>query len=121
MTNRPNIVINESDSEEKSVSFWEKEGIKEGRKRKPRKSEKERRIERENRKKMRNTGKSYKTKKGKDIRARTFITLETCRIKCAENIPEKFRKRIFESYWGLGEYNQRVLFISRLIELKKNL
>lgn len=116
--NRPNIVINESDSEEKNVSFWQKEGIKEGRKRKPRKSEKERRIDRENRKKMRNTGKGYVTKKGKNIRARSFIALEACRMKCAENIPVEFRKRIFETYWGLGEYNQRVQFISRLIEIK---
>lgn len=119
MTNRPIVVINDSDSDGNSVSFWAKEGIKEGRKRKPRKSEKERRIEREARKKKRNTGKSYKTNKGKDVRARTFTPLEACRMKCAEKIPEEFRKRIFDVYWGLGEYNERVQFISKLIELKK--
>lgn len=68
---------------------------------------------------MRNTGKSYKTKKGKDVRARTFTPLEACRMKCAENIPEEFRKRIFDVYWGLGDYNERVQFISKMIELKK--
>lgn len=116
-SNRQNVVIVESESED-NLSFWEKEGVKEGRKRKPRKSEKERRKDRENRKKKRNLGKSYETKKGKIVKEREFKKLVNCRLKCAVNIPEEFRKEMFEAYWKLGDYNHRVQYISNLIELK---
>lgn len=35
-------------------------------------------------------------------------------------IPEEFRKKIFDSYCKLGEYNKRVQFIANLIDLKNN-
>ncbi|XP_026736448.1 uncharacterized protein LOC113500004 [Trichoplusia ni] len=117
---RRNVIIPQSGSDESNnTSFWDREGVIQGRKRKPRKSTKERREDRENRKKKRNLGKSYQTKNGKPVKERNMKSLETCRMKCAERIPEALRKKIFDRYWSLGDYDRRVLFISNLITLKE--
>ncbi|CAH0746649.1 unnamed protein product [Diatraea saccharalis] len=114
-----NVIIPESDSDtSNNKSFWDKEGIKQGRKHKPRKSIKERRVDRETRKKKRNLGKSYETGKGKKVEQRKIKGLGSCRMKCAERIPEEFRNKIFNYYWSLGDYDRRVLFISNLIDVK---
>lgn len=66
----------------------------------------------------RNSGLSYKTAKGKLIKDRRCIPLESCRMKCREKLKYSDQYNIFKRYWSLGSYNARVLYISGLMELK---
>lgn len=69
-------------------------------------------------KEKRNKGASYTNTKNTVVSGRKFVPLNSdCRNKCRHKIPEMTQMEYFNSYWGLGTYNQRILFISGLIEI----
>ena len=71
-------------------------------------------------KKRRNSGEAYVTKKGKNIPEKTMNALEghNCRIRCNEKISLEQRHEIFDSFWGLSDYNAQNAFIIGSVELK---
>lgn len=82
---KKSVLVLDSDSEETdlegpnnshSKKFWNREGVKNLRKNKPRKSEKERREERQSKKIARNMGKAYVSSSGKQIPERSQEVLE---------------------------------------------
>lgn len=69
-------------------------------------------------KRKRNTGQSYINKNGKEVKSRRFIPLDNkCRKQCGNKISFSEQEAIFKSYWNLGSYNQRILFIGGLMEI----
>jgi hypothetical protein len=69
-------------------------------------------------KEKRNRGETYVNTKQQVVKARSFKPLSECRFKCKDKIPLFAQRELFETYWTLGSYNQRVLYISALIEIK---
>lgn len=67
--------------------------------------------------KKRNKGESYVRKSG-IVAARKCTPLNRCRQNCKEKINFENQKIIFKSYWSLGTFIQRVLFIGGLIEIE---
>ena len=49
---------------------------------------------------------------------RKLRPLSDCRMKCRGKIPQTLQETIFRSYWSLGTYNQRNLYISSLIDIR---
>lgn len=66
----------------------------------------------------RNLGKAYVNVKDVVVSERKLRPLIIdCRMKCKSKVPLAFQKSIFNKYWSLGTYNQRILFIGSLIEI----
>ena len=65
----------------------------------------------------RNSGKSYVTNSGKLIKERQCFKMEYCRNKCKEKVLYEDQKKIFEQYWQLSTYNNRILYIASLIDI----
>lgn len=66
----------------------------------------------------RNMGDSYINVKGNFVPARKFKSINSnCRRKCQHRISEAAQKDIFDKYWSLGSYNQRILFVNNLINI----
>jgi len=74
-------------------------------------------IKRENQKKK-NSGQSYFTNSSKQIEARKCIPLKECRKKCSTRLYFNHQQRVFKQYWSFGNYKDRILFCSGLIEIK---
>lgn len=43
--------------------------------------------------------------------------VQDSRRKCIAKVPRTFQESIFQIYWSLGTYNQRILFIGSLIDI----
>ena len=71
-----------------------------------------------NRKRKRNSGQSYINKCGKIVSERKCVPLGNCRKKCEDKISREEQHSIFCNYWSLGSYNERVLYITELIEIR---
>lgn len=65
----------------------------------------------------RNRGESY-TRKSGVVAGRKCKPLSSCRQQCKEQINFKTQKEIFKSYWSLGTFIKRILFIGGLIEIE---
>lgn len=66
----------------------------------------------------RNKGESYMNVNGLVVPGRKFKPLTSdCRNKCEEKIPSSIQQQYFNTYWALGTYNQRILFIGTLMDV----
>lgn len=64
------------------------------------------------RKIKRNSGKRYDTQSGKIIPAKVFQNEDCqCRKDCLKNLNETERKRIFEMFWNLGDFNKQNILL----------
>lgn len=66
---------------------------------------------------LRNTGKSYKTLSGKVKHARVPKPFGMCRSNCQDKISFEQIKQLFNQYWALGTYDQRILYIGSLLTI----
>lgn len=71
------------------------------------------------RQKNRNTGKEYKTSKGRIIRERVCQPLAKCRKNCAGRISYEKQKQLFVTYWNLGSYTSRIIYLAGLISIEE--
>jgi hypothetical protein len=65
----------------------------------------------------RNKGEEYITTKGKTRPARAIRFIDCkCRFKCAETISKECQQSMFDSYWGLGNYERQRQFLLEQIQ-----
>ena len=81
-------------------------------------TKKKRKESRYSRKIKRNFGKSYKTSKGKLVKKRAFKPLNLCKNECKLNISQEEQKNVFNTYWNLGSYQQRFMYVKNLIRIR---
>lgn len=66
----------------------------------------------------RNLGMEYVDRNGKLMQKRSMQPLKKCRKKCFEKISTYDQMVIFNDYWALGSYSQRVAFAAGLIQIR---
>lgn len=104
---------NESNSGNDATTS-EKGRPKRGRKRKF--AEQDRNI----RKRKRNSNEEYFSAQGNFINRKPFIDFHCkCKNKCYQTVSSEVRKRIFETFWDLGNYDTQTTFIASLINENK--
>lgn len=60
----------------------------------------------------RNSGLAYHSVKGKEIPRKSFTNAPChCKKKCNQKFTEEERKRIFESFWKLGDFSKQNIYI----------
>ena len=101
-------------------SFTNVTEFERGRKRK----RQEENCERSREKKLRNSGQSYSPYKcfpnrKTSMKTRSMsIPCDECRLDCNTKISEESRKKLFDTYWGLGEINKQRQYILNSIEIE---
>lgn len=73
------------------------------------------------RKEARNRGEQYVTPKGKEILSRNhpLALPEKCRQKCSTRVSEDQAAHINATFWGIGDYSKRSLYLASLISVTK--
>ena len=74
---------------------------------------------RKQRHKNRNEGKTYTTKSGKIVPAKSFTPLQQCKKKCKDKVSIQHQSSIFSQYWALASFSLRVAYIAGLIVIDK--
>lgn len=68
------------------------------------------------RKTLRNLGQEYVARKGK-IQARKKMGPPcNCRSRCYDKLSEESRRKIFESFWGLGDRDKQWIYVANLVK-----
>lgn len=65
-----------------------------------------------------NLGKEYFTSRNVKVAGKKFIQLDHCKKNCHSKITLDEQKHIFKTYWNLGDYSKRRLFISQMIAIE---
>ncbi|XP_072398403.1 uncharacterized protein [Diabrotica undecimpunctata] len=64
------------------------------------------------RKRLRNKGEAYRSVTGKNLPKKIFNNINCgCKKKCYQKFEEEERKRIFQSFWNLGDYTKQNIYI----------
>jgi hypothetical protein len=67
----------------------------------------------------RNSGKLYETSRGKKVLKKVCKPLASCRMKCKDRLNCEQQTKLFDHYWGIGNYVERVAHIAQSIIIKK--
>lgn len=69
------------------------------------------------RKSLRNTGHAYTTRKEKMITGKVFTyRICSCRLKCSSKITEEHSRKLFDSFWKLGDYSQQNVYLRGTVQ-----
>ncbi|CAH2094046.1 unnamed protein product [Euphydryas editha] len=68
------------------------------------------------RKCLRNLGKEYMSRKGKIQANRKMGPPCRCRKKCFDKLSEEQRKKIFQSFWSLGDREKQWMYVANLVK-----
>lgn len=70
-------------------------------------------------KRSRNSGEAYSTKKGQPVLPKTFPVDYDCQCtqRCNGKFPSEEGKKIFDSFWKLGDYSKQNVFLRGLVKV----